>query len=204
MSDFFALLAEPHRPWLDQDLLKKKFLNLSAEVHPDRVHSAGEVEKRSAEHRYAELNEAYNHLRRHKERLQHLLELETGVKPAQVQQIPADLTEFFVDVGQLFKGTDAFLAEKAKTTSPLLQVRLFEAGQALTGKLKDLQHQLNSRQKELVAELQAIDARWAGPGKPDPVSRATMLRRLEQLYRLFSYFARWEEQIQERIVQLAM
>jgi DnaJ-domain-containing protein 1 len=204
MSDFFVILDEPHRPWLDPDLLKKKFLNLSAEVHPDRVHSASEEEKRSADRRYAELNQAYNHLRRPKERLQHLLELETGNKPAQVQQIPADLMEFFVDVGQLFKGTDGFLVEKAKTTSPLLQVRLFEAGQIWTDKLKARHQQLNARQQELVAELQAIDARWVGAGKADPVSRATMLRRLEQLYRLFSYYARWEEQIQERIVQLAL
>jgi hypothetical protein len=111
---------------------------------------------------------------------------------------------FFIEVGQLLKGTDAFLAEKARKTSPLLQVGLLEAGQTWMDKLKALQQQLNSRQKELITELQAIDARWVGPGKSDPVSRATMLRRLEQLYRLFSYYARWEEQIQERIVQLAL
>jgi hypothetical protein len=30
------------------------------------------------------------------------------------------------------------------------------------------------------------------------------LERLEQLYRAMSYVARWTEQVQERIVQLAM
>ena len=204
MSDYFSLLEEPHRPWLDPDALKKKFLNLSASVHPDRVHTASVEEKKAADRQYAELNQAYNQLRRPKERLQHLLELETGSKPVQVQQIPADLMGFFIEVGQLLKGTDAFLAEKARKTSPLLQVGLLEAGQTWMDKLKALQQQLNSRQKELITELQAIDARWVGPGKSDPVSRATMLRRLEQLYRLFSYYARWEEQIQERIVQLAL
>jgi DnaJ-domain-containing protein 1 len=204
MPDYFALLNEPHRPWLDPDSLKKKFLNLSAEVHPDRFHSASDHERASANRHYAELNQAYNHLRRPKERLQHLIELETGSQPAQVQQIPADLTQFFVEVGKLLKETDGFLVEKCKTTSPLLQVRLLETGLAWTEKLNALQQQLNSRQNELISELQAIDARWVGPGKPDPVSRATMLRRLEQLYRLFSYYARWEQQIQERIVQLAL
>jgi hypothetical protein len=29
------------------------------------------------------------------------------------------------------------------------------------------------------------------------------LGRLEELYRLFGYFARWSEQIQERVVQLS-
>jgi DnaJ-domain-containing protein 1 len=204
MSDYYALLDEPHRPWLDPEGLKKKFLTLSAEVHPDRVHEAGIEKKRFAEQRYAELNQAYQHLRHPKERLQHLLELETGAKPSQVQQIPADLMQFFVEVGQLLKETDGFLAEKTKTFSPLLQVQLFEAGQALTDRLNELQRSLTMRQQELTAELQAIDARWVEQAKADPVARATMLRRLEQLYRLFSYYARWQDQIQERIVELAM
>ena len=204
MDDYFALLNEPHRPWLDLDSLKQKFLSISAAVHPDRVQTAREEQKRLADRRYAELNQAYQHLRRPKDRLQHLLELETGSKPVQVQQIPPDLTEFFLEVGQLLKQTDAFLAEKSQTTSPLLQVRLFERGQAWIEKLNAMQRELNSRQVELASELQAIDARWVGAGKADPVSRATMLRRLEQLYRLFSYFTRWEEQIQERVVQLTL
>jgi DnaJ-domain-containing protein 1 len=204
MSDYFAILGELHRPWLDPDLLKKRFLALSAEVHPDRVHTASDAEKRLAQQRYTELNQAYNQLRRPKERLQHLLELETGAKPSQVQQIPADLTRFFVEVGQLFKQTDSFLLEKARATSPLLQVQLFETGQNWTDKLNALQQQLNSRQQELLEELKAIDARWIEEKKADPVARATMLRRLEELYRLFSYFARWEGQIRERIVQLSL
>ncbi len=204
MNDYFALLGEPHRPWLDPEALKQKFLTLSAEVHPDRVHLAGEQEKRTAGLRYADLNQAYLHLRRPKERLQHLLELETGARPAQVQQIPPDLTEFFLQVGQALKRVDAFLAEKTRTTSPLLHARLFEAGQAQAEQLQTLQRQIGARQSELITELQAIDARWIGPVKPDPVSRATMLRRLEHVYRLFSYFTRWEEQIQERLVQLVL
>ena len=40
MTDAFALLSEPRRPWLDAEALKARFLPLSAAVHPDRVHSA--------------------------------------------------------------------------------------------------------------------------------------------------------------------
>lgn len=204
MSDYYALLGEPHRPWLDPETLKKKFLTLSAEVHPDRVHQTGPEQRSAAERRYAELNQAYQHLRRPKDRLQHLLELETGSKPAQVQQIPGDLMDSFIEVGQLFKQTDVFLADRAKTTSPLLRVQLFEAGHAWAEKLGKLQASLSARQQELAAELQAIDVRWVEHAKTDPVARATMLRRIEQLYRLFSYFSRWEEQAQERIVQLTL
>lgn len=204
MTDYFALLDEPRRPWLDPDWLKQKFLALSAKVHPDRVHGAGETQKRSAQQRYAELNEAYNHLRHPKERLQHLIEIETGARLQQVQQIPPDLMAFFVEVGQLFKQTNVFLEEKARTSSPLLQVQLFETGQLWLDKLKALQQQLDSRQQQLLTELKAMDARWVEQGKSDPATRATMLLRLEELYRLFSYFARWEGQIQECIVQLSL
>ncbi len=204
MTDFFVILGEPHRPWLDPDTLKLKFLALSATVHPDRVHTGSEGLKASAHKRYTDLNQAYHQLRRPKERLQHLFELETGSKPQQIQQIPADLMQFFLEVGQLLKETDAFLVEKSQTSSPLLQVQLFETSQAWTDKLNALRQQLNARQREWLAELQAIDARWIEQGRSDPLARATMLRRLEELSRLFSYFARWDDQIQERIVQLSL
>lgn len=201
MTDYFLLLDEPRRPWVDPELLKKKFLALSAAVHPDRVHTSGPEEKRAAQQRYAERNQAYNHLRYPKERLQHLLELETGTKPQQVQQVPSDLMEFFSQVGQLFKQTDAFLCEKARTSSPLLQVQLFETGQEWTEKLNVMQQQLNHRQEQLIAELKELDAQW---GRPDQNAKMAILCRLEELSRLFSYFARWQNQIQEKIVQLSL
>jgi molecular chaperone HscB len=203
MTDYFALLGEARRPWLDPELLKKRFLSLSATVHPDRVHTAGEEEKRVAQQRYAELNQAYNQLRQPKERLQHLLELETGTKPKQVEQIPADLMEFFMEVGQLFKKIDLFLAEKSKTSSPLLQVQLFATGQGWTEKLNTLQQNLKLRQQTLISELKQLDFRWTEELNNLEI-RPALLGRLEDLYRLFSYFARWETQIQEKVVQLSL
>lgn len=203
MTDYFALLGEPRRPWLDPDLLKKKFLTLGTEAHPDRVHGGTEAEKRAAQQRYAELNQAYQSLRNPKERLQHLLELETGAKPVQVQQVPAELMEFFFPVAQLFKQTDAFLADKAKTSSPLLQVRLFETAQEWSDKLKALQQQLNLRQQELLAQLRSIDQEWVEQEREGSRWGDT-LRQLEELYRLFSYYAKWGSQTQERIVQLSL
>src|SRR5438128_12515999 len=88
MIDYFALFNEPRRPWLDGELLKAKFLQLSAEVHPDRVHGASAADKQRAHERSAELNAAYNCLREPKSRLQHLLELETGARPKQEEKYP--------------------------------------------------------------------------------------------------------------------
>src|SRR5712691_11297429 len=144
MTDCFALLGEAHRPWLDPDSLKQKFLTLSAQVHPDRAHNRNETERNAAHLRYLEINAAYNRLRDPKERLRHLLELERGSKPNELQEIPPDLMNVFMEVSQLCRDTDAFLAEKAKVTSPLLRVQLFERSQAWTDKLMTLQQNLNS------------------------------------------------------------
>src|SRR5260370_36162164 len=87
MTDYFALLGEPRRPWLEPDSLKARFLALSAEAHPDRLHNAPEAQKQAANQQYAELNSAYRCLREPKERLQHLLELELRSKPEAVRPI---------------------------------------------------------------------------------------------------------------------
>jgi len=203
MTDYFALLDEPRRPWIEPDSLKRKFFALSAEDHPDRVHQASDAEKVAAQQRYTELSAAYNCLREPKERLRHLLELERGTKPEDIQRIPSDLMDVFMEVSALCRETDAFLAEKAKTTSPLLKVRMFDRGQGFTEKLMALQRRVNSRQEGLVAELKAIDAAWITGGQSDSPGGNEALRRLEELYRLFSYFSRWSGQLQERIAQIS-
>ncbi len=206
MTDSFALLTEPRRPWLDADELKGKFLLLSSEVHPDRVHSAGEEEKLRANQRYAEVNAAYNTLRDTKERLLHLLELELGGKPRDVQRIPPGTMDLFVEVGQLCRDVDAFLPNRAKVTSPLLKVRMFERGMEWTDKIQILQQHINARRDELARELQAMNATWdSAPAIDSEERRAALpLERIEQVYRVFSYIARWSEQLNERLVQLAI
>jgi DnaJ-domain-containing protein 1 len=200
VADFFAQLNEPRRPWLDADLLKQKFLALSAEIHPDKIHSAGETEKSAAAKSFAELNAAYNCLAEPKSRLLHLLELELGAKPKDIQQIPAALADLFAEVATNCRNVDGFLAEKSEATSPLLQVQLFERGQEWADKLNALQKQLNRQREQLTDELKSLDAKWIST---DAVSRKEILPKLEELYRLFGYFNRWNNQIQERVVQLS-
>ena len=198
MTDYFALLNEPRRPWLEPESLKQKFLALSATVHPDRVHHLGEKERAAAQERYTELNAAYNCLREPKDRLHHLLQLELGALPKDIQRIPSDLMDLSLEIGQGCREADTFLAEKAKATSPLLQVKFFERGQELAEKLQPLRQRVNTLTERLNEELKEIDAAW-----PSADSRAAMLARLEEIYRLFSYFSRWSAQIQERLVRLS-
>ena len=198
MTDYFALLHEPRRPWLEPESLKQKFLALSATVHPDRVHNLGEKERAAAQERYTELNAAYNCLREPKDRLHHLLQLELGALPKDIQRIPSDLMDLSLEIGQGCREADTFLAEKAKATSPLLQVKFFERGQELAEKLQPLRQRVNTLTERLNEELKEIDAAW-----PSADSRAAKLARLEEIYRLFSYFSRWSAQIQERLVRLS-
>jgi hypothetical protein len=200
VPDYFALLNEPRRPWLDVDLLKQKFLALASDAHPDRVHNASESENAQVTQRYTQLNAAYNCLAEPKLRLLHLLELELGAKPKDIQQIPTTLANLFAEVANICRNADGFLVEKNRATSPLVQVQLFERGQEWVEKLNGLQRKLNELHEHLTGELKSLDAQWI---PADAVSRREILPKLEELYRLFGYFNRWNNQIQERVVQLS-
>jgi DnaJ-domain-containing protein 1 len=199
MVDYFALFNEPRRPWLDAELLKQKFFALSATAHPDRVHNLGQAERTAAQERYTELNAAYNCLREPKDRMHHLLELELGALPKDIQRIPSELMDLSLEIGKACREADAFLAEKAKVTSPLLQVTFFERGQEYVDKMQALRGRINSLNDRLIEELQQIDAAW----QSGATSRSALLQRLEELYRLLTYFARWMTQMQERAVRLS-
>lgn len=199
MTDHFAILNEPRRPWIDPDLLKQKFLTLSSQVHPDRVHEAPEAERLSASRQFSEVNSAYNCLREPKDRLRHLLELELGTKPADVQGVPQEVMDSFFEIGRLYKEIDAFLNEKAKVTSPILKVGLIDQAQEWTDKLNAVQRSINARRGTLFAELQAMNSAW----EAGATTEGHPLARLETIYRLLGYFGRWSEQMQERIVQLS-
>ncbi len=201
VTDYFVLLNEPRRPWLDPDLLKQTFLALAAAIHPDRIHNADELEKAGANRRYAELNAAYHCLAEPKLRLRHLLELELGAKSNDVQQIPAALADLFAEVAATCRNADTFLAEKGKAVSPLLQVQLFERAQEWIERLNLLQRKLNEWRKMLTDGLKSLDEKW---GAADAAARRDILPKLEELYRLFGYFNRWNSQIQERIVRLSL
>ena len=201
MTDYFVLLNESRRPWLELDLLKQKHLALAASIHPDRIHNAGELEKAEANRHYAELNAAYNCLAEPKSRLRHLLELEFGAKPKDVQQIPAALADLFGEVATACRNADTFLAEKGKVISPLLQVQLFERAQEWIERLNSLQRKLNDWREQLTDRLRSLDEKW---NAADATARRKILPKLEELYRLFGYFNRWNSQIQERVVRLTL
>jgi hypothetical protein len=137
--------------------------------------------------------------------LLHLLELELGAKPTDVQPTSSGALELFMEVGQLCREVDAFLSERAKLTSPLLLVGMFERGQEWTDKLNAVQNRIQDEQDRLLAEAKEMNARWEfidGLAETER-GRQLPLDRLEQMYRRFSFLARWSEQIRERVLRLS-
>ena len=200
MSDHFARLNEARRPWLEAARLKQTFHTLSATIHPDKIPSTDESAKVQASKQFAELNAAYQCLSDPKSRLVHLLELECGEKPKDIQEIPAGLADWFVEVARVCRESDGFLAEKASTTSPLLQVQFFQRGQAWLERLNALQKELNKLGDRVTNEVKSLDEKWMGA---TPGARQGLLPKLEELYRLLGYLNRWNNQIQERIARIA-
>ena len=114
--------------------------------------------------------------------------------------------DLFVEVGQACRDTDEFLKQKSTSDSPMVKLRLMQEGLDWLDRLQALQGRVNAKRDELTAELRQMNGVWeAAPaiGIPDRVN-ALPLERLEQVYRAMSYVARWTEQIQERVVQLAL
>jgi curved DNA-binding protein CbpA len=206
MTDAFQLLQVPRRPWIDLGELKERFVRLSSEVHPDRTHNDSTVDQAGANDRYAEVNAAYTKLKDFRERLLHLMELELGERPKDIQRIPPGTMDLFVEVGQTCRDCDAFLTRKSSSDSPMFRLQMMREGFAWTDKLSALQSGIESRRVDLENELKALNEVWdAAPCVGSPTRRAALpLERLEQIYRVASYISRWTEQIQERVVQLAV
>ena len=202
MTDHFAALDEPRRPWLDAEELKEKFHSLSTSVHPDRVHGADEATRRAASDQYTALNAAFQCLREPKSRLQHLLLLERGSKPGDLKSIPEDVVQLFAEVGAVLRQTDALLKEKAQAISPMVKVRVLEKSLPSLDKISQLQSILAQRREALLSELRALDEAWQQ--RPHDSAGDSLLADAERLYHLFGFLDRWVAQLQERMVQLTL
>ena len=205
MVDYFSLMDEPRRPWLDPEPLKARFLQRSSEVHPDRFHTAPKEEKDAASIHYTELNAAHNCLSDLKNRLRHLIELELGGLPEVVRQVPGETMDLFMKVGELTRDTDKFLEEKDQTQSPLLKAQLFETGMQWTDRLQTLQAEINAELSALTDAIKLLNPTWeSAPEIGHPDRRAALpLQRLEEIYRAISHLTRWTQQLQERIVRIS-
>ena len=59
MTDHFARLDEPRRPWIEGDRLEEAFLTRSRETHPDHVAQDAPAARTAAQEKFTALNAAH-------------------------------------------------------------------------------------------------------------------------------------------------
>jgi len=199
MTDRFALLGQPRRPWLDEEQLKKQFLALSAEAHPDRRHSATPEEKAAATQCFTGLNAAYNCLKEPRERVRHLVELELGRKPGDLKNVPTELADAFMKIAATSRMTEKLVAEKATIQSPLLLAGFLEKIQPHLDSIEQLQRTVTRLHAAALERLQSLDSAWQ-----DAENRNAVLQQLEELAHILGFHGRWQTQLQEAHLRLTL
>lgn len=188
MSDFFALLDEPRRPWLDADALKDKFHKLSAAKHPDVAGGDSAA--------FAEINNAFRTLDDPKSRVRHLLDLEFPGVLAQHPDIPADIARVFETMTRERQGVARFLEARSSLQTPLeialLAPEQLELEQTLARLLALLEHKMEG----LLTQLKFVDAVWEQ-------DKAGAQDTLIEIYQGLSYVGKWITQVREDQAKLS-
>ena len=177
MTDYFALLGEARRPWLDPEQLKEKYFARNRAAAAE-----------------AELNEAFRVLSDPKLCLHHLLTLE-GAKLTVGRPVPPSVAELFWNTGMLLREVERWLLKSAEAGSALSRALLSGERAKLEGKLDDLERQLNATFETELGRLQELDAR-ASPVPPHELAE------LVQAYDSISYLTRLLEQVTEKRFRL--
>jgi curved DNA-binding protein CbpA len=189
MNHFERLGFSP-RPWIDAGGLKDKFLQLSAQAHPDKASAS---DKDSSEKRFQELNASYNVLRNTRARLLHLLELSGAAKQEHVQEVPPAALELFPEVAAATKRADGLIKEKAAANSPMLRVQFMERGLEEVERLQELQGRIREKINAIENSLKDLNASWSS-APTDAVLKAA-----SEAAAALGFFERWNAQLQERI-----
>jgi curved DNA-binding protein CbpA len=187
-SDFFALLGEPRRPWLDPQALKEKYHRLASLHHPDI--QTGESPD------FADINRAYQTLAEPAPRLRHFLELETPSSLPSLQAVPEDIAAFFAPVAEARQAVDLFFKKHAAAASPLAKALLSTEGYQAQERIQAAIAALQAKEEALLSQLREADALWQ-------TDRAEALRPLPNLWQSLGYIAKWLAMLREALFQLA-
>ena len=191
MTDYFALLGEVRRPWIDRNKLKQKYHQLTLRLHPDRGRRNQTTSEDTGS--LAELNEAFRVLQDPKLRLQHLLMLENAA-PVAARSVPPALANLFWDTGASLKNLDAIL-EKQSSTSRLTQALGKSEIADAEMRTREILDQLRSLYNDALDKVRRTDPLWLA----DPAAHVSTL---VDLYDSFSYLSRLIEQVNERLLRL--
>ncbi|CAN5614935.1 hypothetical protein BH18VER1_BH18VER1_15360 [soil metagenome] len=193
MTDYFALLDQPRRPWLDPEQLKQAFHSRALQVHPDTVaHPSGQG---SAGKVFAELNEAHQVLQDPKRRLHHLLALSGRPPDRSPAATPPQIDELFPLVAAASQRA-AKAVEQATTATNALSRSLLKVEASSAGRQLDaILSRVMGLQKDAMDELLQLDYAWR-------VSDVVQLEQVNALHLQFSYLIRWIAELEEKRMQL--
>jgi curved DNA-binding protein CbpA len=189
MTDYFRLLGQPRRPWLDEQELKDAFHARTLQAHPDVTSSAADASS------FASLNEAYRTLRQTKLRIDHLLRVENAASDTAALAISESLGALFPAITNATQRVKQVLAKVQGSRSALSRGLLQREVAKLKADIGGLRDRLSGLEAEAVDELRAIDSRWD--------SRSTAeIQALHRLSSTFGYITRWSTQLDEARFQL--
>jgi curved DNA-binding protein CbpA len=174
MTDYFALLGEARRPFLEPEKLKEKYYALSRSAPPG-----------------AELNEAYRILSDPKLRLQHFLIL-AGADLSAGRPVPTAVAELFWSTGTLLRELNKWLLRKREAAGALSLALLQPERIKLTDRLDKLEAELRAAYDTTLVQL------------PAQVAAPNELSQLIEDYDSISYLTRLLQQIAETRYQLSV
>lgn len=195
MIDYFALLDQPHAPWLDPDELKETFHQKTLQAHPDAQASRAGAD--AADATFARLNEAYQVLQDPKRRLHHLLSLEGSAPSSSDQTVPQQLHDLFPAVGALTQRANVLLEKIGATSNALSRSLLKSQILEVQQKTKEVREKIQHLSDESLNQLRQVNAAWVR-------NPAEQIEDLSKLYFAFAYLTRWSAQIDEMTFQLSL
>lgn len=193
MTDYFALLDQPRRPWIDLDELKRSYHQKTLQFHPDAQILRGLTNPAGAD--FSNLNEAYQVLRDPKRRLHHLLSLE-GIPPSHHETIPNQLQELFPQVSTFSHRSKGFLEKLGATSNKLTRSLLTVEALQLQKEGKGIRQQVQNLFDASLREVHEIDKIWKE-------NWPAHLKTLSSLHATFAYLTRWLSQLDEMIFQVS-
>ena len=195
MIDYFALLDQPHAPWLDPDKLKETYHQKTLRAHPDAQTSRSGAG--APEATFMSLNEAYQVLQDPKRRLHHLLSLEGAAPSSTDQTVPQHLHDLFPAVGALTQRANLLLEQIRATSNALSRSLLKPQILEVQNEAREVRQKLQTLSDASLADLRQINPAWMK-------NPAEQIEGLSNLYFAFAYLTRWSTQLDEITFQLSL
>jgi hypothetical protein len=183
MTDFFAVLRVPPRPWLDPDALKELYVRLSEVLH----------RQPGSQNELVLLNRAFQVLNNPATRVEHLLSV-TGAEPG-ARQIAPVMGELFGRVAGCLQESDRLLAEIWAQNSALARALRVQRVHALKADLDNLAHDLAAQEAQRLETLRELDQAW----QQHP---ADACEALAQVAVDLTFLQKWQGQIRERLLRM--